>query len=237
MHPDLVPLLELQNRDMALLEADQALDLVLADFEALDAETEAAEQAVEQARRAVADAQRRRGEVEVKVENYRKLEERGRQRLDQVKTQKEQQAVMVELDLARSVLGKEEGDWLRLADTITALERAAQEAELRLEELKQNQLVARAELEERRTRATAEREAALTERDRAAATVNRALRQRYERLRSVKVRGMLVALEGAACGACFTSIPLNRQKQIRAGTLIDSCELCGVLLYSPETIE
>ena len=36
MHPDIARLLQLQTKDVALLEADRALDLVLAELEALD---------------------------------------------------------------------------------------------------------------------------------------------------------------------------------------------------------
>jgi predicted nucleic acid-binding Zn-ribbon protein len=45
---------------------------------------------------------------------------------------------------------------------------------------------------------------------------------------------MVVALNGPACGSCFTAVPLNRRSQIRAGTLIDSCESCGVIIYAAE---
>ena len=74
-------------------------------------------------------------------------------------------------------------------------------------------------------------------RDATAGEVNRALRARYERLRTVKSVSVVVALSGAACGACHTQVPLNRRSQIRAGTLIDSCESCGVILYADETLD
>jgi predicted nucleic acid-binding Zn-ribbon protein len=233
MHPDIVKLLELQAKDLALLEADKGLDDVLAGFEALDQHLKSAEQAVDQARRAMADATRRRLEVEGKMENYRKLEERGRLRLEQVRTPKEIQAVMTEMDLARSVMAKEEADWMKLAEIIAGQEAAAAEAQKKLEELRQSQVESRGLLDLRRTEAEARRDTALAARDAIAAEVNRALRTRYERLRNVRVK-VVVALDGAACGACFTTVPLNRRSQIRAGTLIEACESCGVILYSDE---
>jgi uncharacterized protein len=233
MHPDIVKLLELQARDQALLEADKGLDDVLADFEALDQQLKGAEQAVDQSRRAVAEATRRRQEVEGKMENYKKLEERGRLRLEQVRSPKEIQAVMTELDLARSVMAKEEADWMKLAEVIAGHETATAEAEKRLEELRHGQVESRGLLDLRRSDAEGRRNTALAERDAVAAEVNRALRTRYERLRSVRVK-VVVPLDGAACGACFTTVPLNRRSQIRAGTLIEACESCGVILYSDE---
>jgi uncharacterized protein len=234
MHPDLAKLLELQAKDLDLLEADKALDAVLAEYEALDQHLKGAQQAVDQAERSVAEAGKRRLEVEGKMENYRKLEERGKARLEQVRNPKEIQAVMTEMDLARSVLAKEEADWVKLADVISGLERGGREATARLDELRHGQVETRNALDLRRSAAENRRAAALVARDATAAEVNRALRNRYERLRTVRVR-VVVALDGAACGACYTTVPLNRRSQIRAGTLIDSCESCGVILYADES--
>lgn len=237
MHPDLVKLLELQSKDRSLLEADQALDAILAEVEALDLQMADGEKTAEHAHRAVADATRRREELDIKIENCRKLEERGKARLDQVRTPKELLAVNAELDLARQILQKEEGDWLKLADQLAGFEVAARDADRRLAEMREAQSEARAEIDGRRRKAEAERASALAARDASATEVNRALRLRYERLRSVKSFAVVVALNGAACGACFTTVPLNRRSQIRAGTLIDSCESCGVILYADDTVE
>lgn len=230
MHPDLVKLLELQAKDLDLLEADKALDAVLAEYEALDQHLKGAQQAVDQAERSVAEAGRRRQEVEGKMENYRKLEERGKARLEQVRTPKEIQAVMTEMDLARSVLAKEEADWMKLAEVISGLENGGREAAAKLADLLLSQVEIRSALDLRRSAAESRRTSALTARDAIATEVNRALRNRYERLRAVRTR-VVVSLDGPACGACYTTVPLNRRSQIRAGTLIDTCESCGVILY------
>jgi predicted nucleic acid-binding Zn-ribbon protein len=143
---------------------------------------------------------------------------------------------MTEMDLARSVLAKEEADWLKLADLITGLENGGKEAAARLAELQQSQVDVRAALDLRRAAAENRRNSALAARDEVATQVNRALRNRYERLRNVRAR-VVVALDGAACGACYTTVPLNRRSQIRAGTLIDACESCGVILYADDSLD
>lgn len=237
MHPDLVKLLELQAKDRTLLEADQALDAILAEVEALDQQLADSEKAVAQSTKSVADAMRRRAELETKLDNFRKLEERGKARMEQVRTPKEIAAVMTELDLARSIVVKEEGDWVKQADLITGLEATGKDAEAKLAQMREAQLEARGEIDLRRREADKRRKAALKERDAAAADVNRALRARYERLRTVKSVHVVVALNGASCGACYTQVPLNRRSQIRAGTLIDACESCGVILYAEEIVE
>jgi hypothetical protein len=238
MHPDIAKLLELQAKDVALLQADQGLDAVLAEVQALDHQLLDAEKARENAHRTVAEAQKRRKEIEAKVENYKKLEERGKARMDSVKTPKELAAVNVELDLARQMLSKEEAEWMKLAETLSAAEAVAREADAKLQQMRDAQGAARGALDLRRVDAEGVRNKALAARDAAASEVNRALRTRYERLRTVKSVHAVVALSGPACGACNTAIPLNRRSQIRAGTLIDACESCGVILFAmEETVE
>lgn len=234
MHPDIVKLLELQARDVDLLEADRVLDAILAELEALDAQLTEREAAAERARQLIADTSQRRAEVDGKMANYRKLEERGRQRLESVRSPREIQAVNTELDLARSILAKEEAEWLKLSEQLALQEGGLREAERLVGEFRQSQETAREDIRSRQAAAEASRGEALARRDAAADEVSRALRARYERLRSAKSVGVVVALTGAACGACYTTVPLNRRSQIRAGTLIEFCESCGVILYSAD---
>lgn len=237
MHPDIVKLLELQSRDFALLEADRALDAVLAEIEALDGQLAEQAAAVERARQLTADTTRRRTEVDDKLANYRKLEERGNQRLESVRAPRELQAVTIELDLARSILAKEEAEWLRLSEQLGLQEATLREAERVLAEFRESQDTARSEIDVRRQEAEAGRLAALAGRDAAAGEVDRTIRNRYERLRSAKSAGVVVALAGAACGACYTTVTLNRRSQIRAGSLVEFCESCGVILYSADVVD
>jgi predicted nucleic acid-binding Zn-ribbon protein len=237
MHPDIEKLLQLQAKDVALLQADRALDLVLAEIEALDQQLAQQGTAVERARQLVAETTRRRAETDEKIANYRKLEERGKQRLESVRVPRELQAVNTELDLARSILAKEEAEWLRLSEQLGSQEKALGEAEAQLGGFRESQEAARAEIGSRQEEAEANRLVALAERDAAAAEVERTLRARYERLRTNKSVGVVVALAGAACGACYTTVPLNRRSQIRAGTLIEFCESCGVILYSADGVD
>ena len=47
------------------------------------------------------------------------LQERRQLRLEHVRNPKEASTLMAELDLARSVLAKEENDWVRSAEAVT----------------------------------------------------------------------------------------------------------------------
>ena len=82
----------------------------------------------------------------------------------------------------------------------------------------------------------AERSVALRSREASAALIVKPLLQRYDKLRNSTSRRsvVIVALNGLACGACFTTVPLSRRTQIKAGDVIEGCESCGVILYFAE---
>ena len=57
----------------------------------------------------------------------------------------------------------------------------------------------------------------MQEREESAIQLERPLRIRYDRLRKARAGDVIVVpLVGGACGACHTSIPLNRRSQIRS---------------------
>src|SRR5690242_11798538 len=169
MRPDLIHLLELQAKDNALSEADAKLAALNQEAAQLDQTLGNARQSLEAARHALAEGQRRRDELEAKIESYRTLQERRRQRLDQVRNPKEASAVMAELDLARSVMAKEESEWVRSADAVVQLELKVQGEELNLKAVEASQASERVRLEERRAVLQSERDAARDAREATAA--------------------------------------------------------------------
>lgn len=232
MHPDLEKLLDLQTKDLALLEVDLELRGLLDQVASLDAELERSRQELEAARRAAAGGTRRREDLEAKVEGLRVLQDRRRQRLELAKTGRELQALTSELELARSVLAKEEADWFRLAEQSNDLTAKADAAAARVEAAEAGQQAAREEIAAKVAAVQVRREKALAERRACAEQVARPLLMRYDRLRSVRAKEVVVALRGNACGACFTAVPMSRRSHIRAGLLLDGCEACGVILYA-----
>ena len=234
MHAELKQLLELQAKDAVLSAAEQRLTALDQEAVGLDQVHQQAVGNLETARRALADGQRRRDELEKKIESYRTLQDRRRQRLEHVRNPKEASTLMVELDLARSVLAQEEDDWVRSADAVTQLELKVQAEELNLKAVEAAQAPERAQLAERRATLEAEREAAVRERDASAAGISKQLRSRYDRLRRTRTTDVVVPLVGGACGGCHTAIPLNRRSQIKAGAVLDGCEVCGAILYPSE---
>jgi uncharacterized protein len=236
MHADLVKLLDLQARDTAVEEVEARMRKLDSESAGLDQVLQRARDLLEGARRAVADGVRRRDELETRVESFRLLQERRQLRLEHVRNPKEASTLMAELDLARTVMNKEENDWVRSAEAVGALEVKVGEEERKVDAVLAEQGPERARLEARRAALAGERDAALQEREASAARIDRALRTRYDRLRRSRSANVVVPLVGGTCGACHTMIPLNRRSQIKSGAIVDGCEGCGAILYPQERV-
>ncbi len=234
MHPDLEPLLVLQNADVAVTGCDARLKALEPELKALDDQIAAAERVVAQARAGIQAALDRRDGLEGKIASYRTMQEQRRQRLEWVRGAKEASTLMAELDLARSVLAKEEAEFMRSGDAVGEAERKTSEAENALDKVREAQAAQREALAGRRQEIAAEREAAVKARADASRAVNPALLARYDRIRRGKAALAVYPLHGSSCGNCFTAVPTQRKALIQRGATIEGCEACGVLLYAKE---
>ncbi|MGH7520489.1 MAG: zinc ribbon domain-containing protein [Gemmatimonadales bacterium] len=234
MHPDLEALLALQDKDVALASCDVRLKGLEPELRALDEQITAAERVVEQARAGIQAALERRDGLEGKIQSYRTMQEQRRQRLEWVRGAKEASTLMAELDLARTVLAKEEAEFMRSGDAVGEAERKTAEAENALDHVREAQAAQREAIAGKRQEIAAERERAVLERDRASKAVNAGLLARYDRIRRGKAPLAVFRLHGSSCGNCFTAVPTQRKALIQRGTSIEGCEACGVLLYAKE---
>jgi predicted nucleic acid-binding Zn-ribbon protein len=234
VHPDLEALLKLQDRDVAVASCDARLKALEPEVLALDDQLATAQRALEQARAAIQAALDRRDAMEGKIASYRTMQEQRRQRLEWVRGAKEASTLMAEIDLTRSVLAKEEAEFMRSGDAVGEAERKAAEAERNLEQVREAQAAAREQVAGRRQTIAAERDAAVLERAEAARGVNASLLMRYDRIRRGKAPLAVYPLHSGSCGNCFTAVPTQRRALIQRGATIEGCEACGVLLYAKE---
>jgi len=234
VHPDLEALLALQDKDVALAGCDARVKALEPELKALDDQIAAAERVVAQARAGIQAALDRRDGLEGKIASYRTMQEQRRQRLEWVRGAKEASTLMAELDLARTVLAKEEAEFMRSGDAVGEAERKTAEAENALLNARDAQAAQREGLAGRRQEIAAERERFAIEREQATKEVNAILLAKYDRIRRGKAPLAVYPLHGSSCGNCFTAVPTQRKALIQRGATIEGCEACGVLLYAKE---
>ncbi|HEV2671473.1 MAG TPA: hypothetical protein VGU74_10285 [Gemmatimonadales bacterium] len=234
MHPDLEALLALQDKDIALASCDARIRALEPELRALDEQVAAAERVVAQARAGIQAALDRRDGLEGKIASYRTMQEQRRQRLEWVRGAKEASTLMAELDLARTVLAKEEAEFMRSGDAVGEAERKTAEAENALQNVRDAQAAQREAIAGKRQEIASARETASRAREDASRAVQPAMLVRYDRIRRGKAPLAIFPLHGSSCGNCFTAVPTQRKALIQRGATIEGCEACGVLLYAKE---
>lgn len=234
MHPDLQSLLNLQEKDKAVDAVKAQLAALLPEEKALDDELDQHNRTLSDAQRATAGAEARKVELENRIHGYKQLQERRRQQLDFVRGAKEASTLMAEIDMARQVLVKEEADFLRSGDAIVEAEKRVKDVTRQHAAAVTRQAEARQALAEKRAGLQQQLDAAQQERKAAAGEVKPALLARYDRIRRGRAPTGVFALNKDSCGNCFTAVPVQRRILIQQGASIESCEVCGVLLYAPE---
>jgi predicted nucleic acid-binding Zn-ribbon protein len=228
---DLDVLLDLQDKDIAVTNAKDRLKALQPSIDALDTELSEAEEALRKASDNAGEAEQRRVELEGRIESYRVMQERRRQRLEWVSGAKEASAIMAELDLARSGLAREEAEWMRSADRLQEAEQLVGEAQAVVDQVKAVQAPQRDELAAATAEIEQEITAATAIRDEAARQVEPRMLDLYQRILRGRAPQALYPLRGGACGHCYTAVPLHRRQQIENGQAVEACEACGVLVY------
>ncbi len=155
-------------------------------------------------------------------------------RLNLVRTVREEAAVQTELGMLRRALDSEEREVISHLDQIRKLEE-------RLADQLENLDEARSVFERRKKELLAEQENGRAElaslelqRGHLATEINPRYRRVYDNLiRSGRRVAVASMTEDGACGACFSIIPLQIQNEIRTSCPLVLCEACGVIITAP----
>ncbi|MFI5213813.1 MAG: zinc ribbon domain-containing protein [Gemmatimonadales bacterium] len=234
MHPDLESLLNLQEKDKTVDAVKVSIEALTPEQQALDDELAQHAQALADAQRAASGAEARKVELEGRIAGYKSLQERRRQQLEFVRGAKEASTLTAEIDMARGVLIKEEADFLRSGDAIVEAEKRVKDAEKAHAAAIEKQVEPRAALAQKREELDAQLALAQSERADAAKDVKVPLLAKYERIRRGRAPLAVFPLSHNACGHCYTAVPTQRRMLVQQGQSIESCEVCGVLLYAAE---
>ncbi|MFQ5679616.1 MAG: zinc ribbon domain-containing protein [Gemmatimonadota bacterium] len=227
-------LLSLQEIDTEIEERAARLKELMRELAETSAALEAVEDQTSRARVKVEEAEERLRTLQRSAQAGRATLKRLEARAQEVQNMKQHLAVRAEADAARRNLRMAEEDALSAMQEV-------EDGRAELGELEQR-------LAEHRARHEARGREAETERESLEAQIavqreqrkNREIRldgsvlRLYQKVRRGRARKALAPLTAdGVCGNCFTSVPLQRQSDIRACRELEVCEGCGVILYAP----
>lgn len=202
----------------------------------LDRRIEESKAGIEKVREALEEAQKARRDRDRDLEAGGQKVEKLKARASEIKTNKEYQALLKEIETAEQESKAIEDDILRFmeridgaAGEITAAERLSAEESAAIEEQ-------RKQLQERITAVSSELAAGEQERKALAARIEYSALAEYERLACSKSGKVVVEVRGESCAGCYMSIPPKIFVTVKKNDDINSCPNCHRILYYKEMI-
>jgi len=230
----LVHLQEIDNQIMELrLERGNLPETV----ERLRAEIEEATRQLEQKREELLNSGQERRRIENEVELAKVSLKKYQEQLFKVTTNREYDAISMEIEAAKSVINSGETRMIELMEREDELGGEITALEGHLEQIKV-EFDARDEELQEKIAETSDLEAGLLKRR--SKTVNQLAKPiyaHYERIHIAKEDGLGVArIYLGACGGCFAAIPPQKLMELAAMQDFILCETCGRILVDAESL-
>ena len=224
-------LLALQADDLVIHEIEIKLAALEPRIAELDARRRRLSDVVDRQQTVVTAEEKKQAFLRDKIAEHRGLIDRNQAQLDAVKTMRQATAAAAQMEQAKKSVAGEESDLLALNRLLEEMRGGLNNAKTELAALEAEQATARGEVGAQRAGLEAELAEAAAKRAETAKSVEAPLRMRYDRTRNKKRVHVVVALNGLACGACDTAIPMQRRHAMLATGSIELCEVCGVLMF------
>lgn len=227
-------LLELQTIDQRIRETREQVESFDATIAAVDEPVRRLADEVEVTSNRVRELRLEERRLRLAAEGKRERVQRLEERLNMVRTIREEAAVQAELGLVRRALDQEELDVVSLLDQIGRFEDRLEIQREGLEEAQSAVGPRKSEILAEQEGARAQLASLETERELCATGLDQRYLMVYENLaRGGRRNAVAPMTEDGACGSCFSLIPLQVQNEIRTSAPLVRCEACGVIVTAP----
>jgi predicted nucleic acid-binding Zn-ribbon protein len=227
-------LLEIQQVDLRLAEIHKLRHQLPQEMEKLEAQLKAERDKLEQARAGLESLKLRRRQLERDLEAGGERVRKTQARLFEVKTNKEYQALLKEIETAKEANGV-------LEEQILLLMEQMEEGAKKLKELEEQTALAertisgrQKEIQDRMASLDSEESKAQQARQRAAEQTDPACMGTYERVARSHGGIGVARVDGGTCQGCFVSIPPQLYNEILKGGSLIQCPFCQRFLYHLE---
>jgi len=231
-------LVKLQDIDSQLMELRQERGTLPETVERLRAEIEEATRQLELRREELLNAGTERRRIENEVELAKVSLKKYQEQLFKVTTNREYDAISMEIESAKSVINGGETRMIELMGREDELGGEIAALEGHLDKIKLEFNTRDAELQEKIAE-TSDLEAGLIKRrGKTVGQLAKPIYAHYERIHIAKEDGMGVArVYLGACGGCFAAIPPQKLMEIAAMQDFILCETCGRILVDADSLK
>ncbi len=224
-------LIQLQEIDKKLDALEQAKGDLPQIVRELEARLEEHQQELSRRQGELEDIRKQKRQAEREISRLTESKKKYEEQLYAVTTNKEYDAVTLEIEAAAQKIDELETEVLELIDKEEGLGQEVQELEQAINKLEDEHRKQSAELKEKIDANAKIEERLRAEREALVQKIRVDFLQRYEKIRGRKDGLAVVPIIRNSCGGCFTHIPPQRTMEVRDGDKIISCESCGRILF------
>ena len=228
---NLSPLIELQKLDLRITEITEQRRKIPARLHAVEAPLREAKQSLQETSGAIDALVKERRSHEKDVEAQDAHTDKMRARLSELKTNKEYQAHLFELQMANKKKSEIEDKVLACMEKIEQLQQAAKEAQDKVRVVEEAFTKEKQALDELDRKLSNELAGLETQQRDRSAHVEPALLTRYTKLKAARKDQALAAIKGGMCSGCRLQIPPQLIAEVKRSQDLHTCPYCHRMLY------
>lgn len=224
-------LLILQERDLRIERLTAELEQIPAQRAALQGRTSSSQAALDAAKKRVMEIESRRKELELEVKALKeRIDKYSNQQL-LTKKNDEYRALANEIENCKQQITGIEDREIECMEETEAAQRSVKSAQAVADGARKDMESQVGELDQRETTLKSELAEVETARDAAAALVESAAMNRYQRLLDGKGGRVVVGIQHGVCGGCHMLLPTQVRVQVRGNQEVITCPNCARILY------
>lgn len=231
LNPHLSSLIELQTLDLRIAEIREQRRKIPERLAAAEAPLRDAARLLKETTDSVEALVKERRARERDLEVHEMQTEKLKARLSELKTNKEYQAYLFEIEMANKKKGEIEEQILILMEKIEQTQRTAKDAQAKVTEAERAFGREKKTLEELETKLEAE----LSELDRKqrelAAAIDKGLFDRYTKLKATRKDVALAPVRDGICQGCRLQVPPQLVAEVKRSDELQTCPYCHRMLY------
>lgn len=231
MNQNLSPLIELQKLDLRIMEIIEQRRHIPERLQAIEAPLREAKQQLQERSSSVDALVKERRSHEKDLEAHEAQAEKMKSHLSQLKTNKEYQAHLFEIEVFNKKKGDIEEKILVAMEKIEELQRAQQAAQDRVKANETTFAQERQTLEEQERALSAELATIEAQYKERAAHVEAGLLARYTKMKSSRKDQALAAIREGICTGCRLQIPPQLIAEVKRSQDLHTCPYCHRMLY------
>ncbi|MBD3401279.1 hypothetical protein GF420_00165 [candidate division GN15 bacterium] len=236
MNNDLELLLQLQVIDYDIGELERSKEYLPDMIENLNREIGETKLKLEEAKKSLEESRLKQKNLEVEIQSQEATLQKYQQQMMSIKTNKEYDALVAEIDSIKENLSNNETELLQTIEQAEALEKEIGELEDKAAQVEENNAKQLQILQEKIDSIGEIMSNKESDRGSIISSIPRSTLSVYERVRRGKGGQAVVAVKKRACGACFKALTPKKIQDVKAGDRVHTCDHCGAIIYWDESV-